>query len=149
MRAAARVGASEWLFIACGAWLVALGLYFIFIRPPFLPEDTRYIGVDASVLKADAPQLAAWLGKVFTVLGGFMAAAGLLVAYLARMLWPARPRLAGLTLALSGGLTVGLMSAVNFALASDFRWLLLTPVLLWVTACVLYPRRPPPAGHQA
>jgi len=88
------VGASEWLFIACGAWLVALGLYFIFIRPPFLPEDTRYIGVDASVLKADAPQLAAWLGKVFTVLGGFMAAAGLLVAYLARMLWPARPRLA-------------------------------------------------------
>ena len=35
---------SMWLLIACGIWLVALGSYFIFLRPALLPEDTRFMG---------------------------------------------------------------------------------------------------------
>jgi len=30
--------------VACGVWLLCLGSYFIFIRPPLLPEDLRYAG---------------------------------------------------------------------------------------------------------
>ena len=34
-----KYAASAWALIACGLWLTALGLYFIFIRPALLPED--------------------------------------------------------------------------------------------------------------
>ena len=29
------------VFLVCGLWLVALGLYFVFLRPALLPEDPR------------------------------------------------------------------------------------------------------------
>jgi hypothetical protein len=32
------------------------------------------------------------------------------------------------------------MSAMNFVLHSDFRWVLLLPALLWVVAVALYAR---------
>ncbi len=41
-------------------------------------------------------------------------------------------------LGISGAFTVVLMSAINFALASDFRWVLLIPALLWLAALVFY-----------
>ena len=58
-----------------------MGLYFIFLRPALLPEDIRHMNLDAQVLQATVPGLSAWLGKVFTVMGGFMAGTGVLVAY--------------------------------------------------------------------
>jgi len=130
-------GPAEWLICGCGVWLVGLGLYFIFLRPAWLPEDLRYMGVGAQALQTAAPELASWLGKVFTVMGGFMAAAGVLVAYFGWKVMPARPRDAAAALGLTGVLSVGLMSAVNFALNSDFRWLLLLPALAWGIAAVL------------
>ena len=51
---------------------------------------------------------------------------------------PSRPRGATLVLALAGDLTLVLMSAVNFALHSDFRWLLALPPLAWAAALVQY-----------
>ena len=33
---------SAWMLIACGVWLVGLGLYFTILRPPLLPEDLRF-----------------------------------------------------------------------------------------------------------
>lgn len=128
----------DWLFVACGVWLVGLGSYFIFIRPPLLPEDLRYSGANVVVLQAAAPRIGEWLDLVFTVMGGFMAAVGVLVVYIGRAVLPGRPKGAVPALLLAGLLSVGLMSAVNFALHSDFRWLLLLPPLLWVTALVLY-----------
>lgn len=74
-------GLAERLFATCGEWLIGLGCYFISIRPALLPEDLRYMGIDAQVLQSMAPGLARWLSKVFTVMGGFMAGAGVLVAY--------------------------------------------------------------------
>jgi hypothetical protein len=129
---------AQWLIVACGVWLVGLGLYFIFVRPALLPEDPKYMGVEAQLLLSTAPRLADWLDKVFTVMGGFMAGAGVLTIQLGWSVMPLRARASLAVLALAGALTVGVMSAVNFALHSDFRWLLLGPPLVWLLAVVLY-----------
>lgn len=127
-----------WMLIACGVWLVGLGLYFIVLRPPLLPEDTRYIGSTLAQARIALPGLEDWLKRVFTVMGGFMAGAGVLTVFVAAIGMRARLKGATWAIALSGTLTVGLMSATNFALHSDFRWLLLVPALVWLTGLVLY-----------
>jgi len=112
---------SAWMLTACGVWLVGLGFYFIVLRPPLLPEDPRFMGTTLEQIRTSVPGLEAWLQKVFTVMGGFMAGAGV-------------PWAVGF----SGVLTVLLMSATNFALQSDFRWLLLLPALVWFAGLVVY-----------
>jgi len=54
---------------------------------------------------------------------------------------PARLKGTSWAIALSGALTVGLMSATNFVIHSDFRWLLLIPALIWLGALVAYVAR--------
>ncbi|MCR5882237.1 hypothetical protein LRS03_04925 [Rhizobacter sp. J219] len=132
---------STWLLTACGAWLIALGAYFVFVRPALLPEDPRFIGTPLERLREAAPGLEAWLHIVFTVMGGFMAGAGVLTVFLARTAVPARLRGTGWAIALAGLPTVVLMSAMNFALHSDFRWVLMLPALLWVAAVIAYARK--------
>ena len=129
---------STWLFVGCGAWLATLGLYFIFLRPPLLPEDARSMGASLVQIHAAVPGLAGWLSKVFTVMGGFMAGAGVLTVFVAAVAVRTRSKGTFWVLAVTGGLTVALMSAVNFALASDFQWLLLAPALGWVAGLVAY-----------
>lgn len=136
MEASRRRGLAEWLIAACGVWHVGLGLYFIFLRPPLLPEDIRYMGVTPEALQAAVPGLAAWLGKVFIVMGGFMAGAGVLVTFVGWKVMPLGLRGTAVALVLTGALTLGLMSAVNFALHSDFRWLLVLPLVLWLVGVV-------------
>jgi hypothetical protein len=143
VRPAKRRSAAEWLIASCGVWHIGLGLYFIFVRPALLPEDIRYIAADVNALQAVAPQLGDWLGKVFTVMGGFMAGAGVLIGYFGWMILPSRPRWATCVLVLVGALTLLLMSAVNFALHSDFRWLLAAPPLAWFAAVWAYAVRRP------
>ena len=128
---------STWILGGCGIWLIALGLYFIAVRPPLLPEDQRLMGATLAQIRVGVPGLEAWLAKVFTVMGGFMMGTGVLTAFIAATAM--RDGLVGTTrvLALTGVLTVGLMSGINFALDSDFKWLLLVPAVLWaVGLCV-------------
>ena len=40
----------------------------------------------------------------------------------------------------TGAASVTLMSATNFMLHSDFRWLLLVPALLWLAGLICYVR---------
>jgi hypothetical protein len=127
-----RLRLARTLFFICGAWLVGLGMYFIFIRPPLLPEDPRFMGATLAQIQQGLPGLAGWLRMVFTVMGGFMATAGLLTLHTASRLRSETARGALPVLALAGLTGVGLMSAVNFALHSDFRWLLVGPPLLWL-----------------
>ena len=129
---------SAWMLTGCGLWLVALGLYFIFLRPPLLPEDTRFMGGSLEQIRAAAPGLERWLQRVFTVMGGFMAGSGVLTVFAARVAVPARPKGTTRAVALAGLLTVALMSAINFDLHSDFRWLLLVPALVWLAGFVLH-----------
>lgn len=92
------------------------------------------MGAAPEAVRLALPGLAAWLGKVFTVMGGFMTGAGVLVTYVALRVMPRQlPGTVG-ALVLVGALTVGLMSAVNFALGSDFKWVLLAPPMLWAAA---------------
>lgn len=73
----------------CGT---SVSVSFIFVRPALLPQDIRYIAADLNALQAVAPQIGDWLGNVFTVMGGFMAGAGVLVAYFGWMILPSWPR---------------------------------------------------------
>ena len=133
---------SSWMFAGCGLWLIALGLYFAVLRPPLLPEDPRFMGTTLAQIRADVPGLENWLKRVFTVMGGFMAGAGVLTVFLATTTMRLRPRGTSWAMALSGALTVGLMSATNFALHSDFRWVLLVPALVWLAGLAVYVARP-------
>lgn len=126
------------MFVVCGIWLVGLGVYFAAFRPPLLPEDPRYIGSTLAEIQAAIPGLARWLRRVFTVLGGFMTAAGALTIFVAIKAAAARTSGTGWLLALAGALTVVLMSATNFALESDFKWGLLVPAALWLAAVACY-----------
>ncbi len=129
------------MLIGCGVWLVGLGLYFIFLRPPLLPEDPRFMGTTLVQIRAAVPGLERWLERVFTVMGGFIAGAGVLTVFVAAVAMPARLKGTSWAIALSGALTVALMSATNFVIHSDFRWLLLIPALIWLGALVAYVAR--------
>ena len=129
---------STWMLFACGVWLVGLGLYFIVLRPPLLPEDSRFMGTTLAQIRTAVPGLENWLKKVFTVMGGFMASTGVLTVFVATIAMPPRLKGASWAIALSGVLTVALMSATNFALHSDFRWLLLVPALVWLAGLVFH-----------
>ena len=129
---------STWMLVACGAWLIGLGLYFILLRPPLLPEDSRFMGTTLAQIQGAAPGLESWLKKVFTVMGGFMAGAGVLTVFVATVAMPRRLKGTSWTIAVCGVLTVALMSATNFALGSDFRWLLAVPAIVWLGSIVLY-----------
>ena len=118
---------------ACAAYQLILGLYFVALRPPLLPEDLRFLATTADRLAVAAPRLEHWLHIVFVVLGGQMAALGVLVAVFALRLARRRPTEGYelILLGVAGGSSVALMAAMNFALGSDFRWFLLIPVLAW------------------
>ncbi len=130
--------ASRWMLAACGVWLMALGVYFIDLRPPLLPEDPRFMGTTLEQIRISVPGLEGWLRKVFTVMGGFMAGTGVLTVFVATVAMPLRLRGTPWALGISGALTVVLMSDTNFALHSDFRWLLLLPALVWLAGLVFY-----------
>ena len=133
-----RMQLSGKLFALCGIWLVALGTYFVFLRPALLPEDPQYIGISLEAIRLAVPGLERWLRHVFNVMGGFMVAAGVMTTLAACRL-PVRRDLTTFTaLLLAGTVSVGLMSATNFFLNSNFRWLLVLPVLLWLAGLLCY-----------
>ena len=123
---------------AWGFYQMLAGLYFIFLRPSFLPEDLRASATTLEAVRGAAPRIEPWLQWVFAVLGGQMAACGaLLIGGAFSVVRGRRPeRLEMTAYAVAGFLSVVLMSGVNFALASDFRWLLVVPVILWLAALI-------------
>lgn len=137
-RLPSRFQPSGWVLVACGLWLVALGAYFVFLRPALLPEDPRYIGSSLEAIQAAVPGLERWLGHVFDVMGGFMVATGVLTLLAAVNLSARREGGTLAALVVTGATGVGLMSATNFSIESTFRWLLLLPALLWLAGVVCY-----------
>ena len=129
---------SIWIFISCGIWLIGLGGYFMFIRSPLLPEDLRYLGSSATQVEALLPNMASWLRNVFTVMGGFIAGCGVLVFFVSVRVVPQPVHGTGIVLGVTGLVTVATMSWINFALDSDFKWLLLMPALAWLVGLVTY-----------
>ena len=129
---------SSWMLIACGIWLVGLGFYFIALRSPLLPEDLRFMGTTVAQIRAAAPGLEDWLKKVFTVMGGFMAGAGVLTVFVAAIAMPLRLKATSWAIGVSGAITVALMSWTNFVLDSDFKWLLLALAVAWLLGLASY-----------
>jgi hypothetical protein len=79
-------GSGTWSWIvlaAAGIAVMGIGSYFIFLRPPLLPEDLRFLALPASQLDVIRPRLELWLAHVFIVLGGYAVATGVLTIALA------------------------------------------------------------------
>lgn len=126
------------LLVVAAIMLMGTGLYFLFLRPALLPEDIRYMGVNATQLEGIRDPLVAWLTQVFRVMGGYVLATGVLAITLA--LTSYREHHTGAWLgALVGGLSsIGLMTAVNFTIRSDFKWVLLCMALVWAGSIILF-----------
>lgn len=138
MRAGGDWTISSVLLLVFGIVLVMVGAYFWFVRPPFLPEDLRYLATSRSTLDAAVPNLAAWLGHVFRVLGGYIVATGILTIALAATSYREYRASAVVAAAMAGAASIGLMSAANFSIQSDFRWALLSMAVLWASSIVMY-----------
>ena len=129
---------AKWIFYTCGIWLIGLGGYFMFARPPLLPEDLRYLGSSTIQLEVLLPHLASWLRNVFTVMGGFIAGFGVLTIFVSVRAVPQCLQGTAIALGCAGLLTVATMSWTNFVLDSDFKWLLLAPAVAWLLGLVSY-----------
>ena len=121
-----------------GVILVGIGLYFIFLRPPLLAEDARYMDTTLAEIQAVAPGLTRWLQKVFWVMGGYIFTVGLLTIYIAFSSFQERTRGAFPVIILAGVSSIGWMTVVNFIIDSDFKWLLLVFTIPWIATLILY-----------
>ena len=123
------------LFLAAsGILLVGVGSYFLFLRPPLLPEDVRYMSLTPAELQSVGPRLTSWLAQVFRVMGGYIAATGVLALTLAWTSFRDHRAVAAAGAGVAGGLSIGLMAAVNFVIQSDFKWVLLGMALVWAAS---------------
>ena len=121
-----------------GLLLVAMGIYFVFMRPPLLPEDLRYMQTNLSVINNSATGLSIWLQKVFWVMGSYIFTTGLLTVFISFTSFRKRLPGAFIIVALAGISSIGSMTVVNFMIGSDFKWILLAFALPWVFALILY-----------
>ncbi len=126
-------------FLTLGGFLLAgMGIYFVFLRPPLLPEDSNYIGLTSSAIQNSIPGLSVWLQKVFWVMGGYILATGLLTMYIAQTSFRTRTRGAFNIVLIAGITSIGSMTIINFILQSDFKWVLLAFTIPWFLALILY-----------
>jgi hypothetical protein len=126
------------LLAVSGILLAGIGIYFLFLRPPLLPEDIRYMGLTPAELQSVGPRLTAWLNQVFRVMGGYVAATGMLALTLALTTFCDHRTLAAVGAGIAGGLSIGLMAAVNFIIHSDFRWVLFGMALVWAASITAF-----------
>ena len=127
------------LFLTLEGFLImAVGTYFIFFRPPLLPEDLRNIGLSSATIQNVAPNLTVWLQKVFWVMGGYIFTTGLMTAYISQTTFRVRGSGSFSIVVIAGITSIGLMVVVNFLIGSDFRWALSAFAFLWVISLILY-----------
>ena len=123
---------AAWLFGVGGVVLAGIGIFFILARPALLPEDLLFLQQHADDIDAAVPRLRRWLRLVFVVLGGHATAGGILTVFLAATSVRHNDVAAVVALGVAGSVSVGLMTGVNFALKSDFRWMLFGVSGIWL-----------------
>jgi hypothetical protein len=127
------------LFLTLEGFLLAvIGIYFIFLRPTLLPEDSNYIGLSISAIQKNIPGLSLWLQKVFWVMGCFIFTAGLLIMHIAQTSFRARTQGSFIIASISAITTIGIMTIINFIIRSDFKWVLLVFTIPFILSLVLY-----------
>ena len=129
---------SSMVLIMAGVTLIGVGLYFILLRPPLLPEDVRYMALPTAQLDILRPRLELWLTHVFRVMGGYVLATGVLAVTLAATAFRAHQKGAAIGVLIGGAASIGWMAAVNFMIDSDFKWVLLGMALLWACSLALF-----------
>lgn len=129
---------SSVMLVLAGIIVAGIGLYFIAVRPPLLPEDIRYMRLSAAELEAIGPRLEEWLTHVFRVLGGYALATGALMIALASTAFRTRLTVAVAGALVGGASSIGLMAVVNFMIDSDFKWALLAGALVWALSLVVF-----------
>ena len=129
---------SSIVLIMAGVALIGVGLYFILLRPPLLPEDIRYMALPAAQFDILRPRLELWVTQVFRVMGGYVLATGVLAVTLAATAFRAHQKGAAIGALIGGAASIGWMAAVNFMIDSDFKWVLLGMTLLWACSLVLF-----------
>jgi hypothetical protein len=112
--------------------------YFVLFRPPILPEDLRFMELSDIDLSSVSPRLRIWLSFVFTVLGGFPMATGVLMITLAATVFGSREPGAFIGAMVGGAASIGMMTAVNFATHSDFKRALLGLAAVWAASSIVY-----------
>jgi hypothetical protein len=120
-----------------GVTLMGMGLYFVILRPPMLSEDLKFIQTNATTINDELPGLLIWLRMVFIVLGGYTFASGAFFSYFSIYQGNKQTNAGFITIIVTGVSSVGLMTAVNFMIDSDFKWLLLLFNVPWLTNLVL------------
>lgn len=80
--------------------VMGLGLYFVFVRPPLLPEDLHFLERSRTQVDGTIPLLTTWLRDVFRVMGGYMFAMGVVSFYVAVTAFRDRQRGAAVVAAL-------------------------------------------------
>jgi len=123
---------SSLVLIMAGIALIGVGLYFILLRPPLLPEDVRYLALPTAQLDILRPRLELWLTQVFRVMGGYVLATGVLAVALAVTAFRAHQKGAAI------GVLIGGAASINFIIDSDFKWVLLGMALIWACSLVLF-----------
>ena len=129
-----RIAAS--LLIVVGVLIMGMGAYFAVLRPAFLPEDLRFIGTDEATLTASAG-VTLWIRYVFVVLGAYAFTTGLFTAHIGVTAIRSRRPMPVLLVAPAGLASVGVMTAVNFAIGSDFRFPIASLGALWAVSVFL------------
>ena len=70
------------MLVLGGLLVVAMGIYFVLLRPALLPKDLGYMGSTLQNAKKNIPGLLSWLQKVFWVMGGYIFTTGLLIIFM-------------------------------------------------------------------
>lgn len=129
---------SSILLAVFGVALTSIGVFFMFLRPPLLPEDMRFIGISLQQLQAEQPRIVSWLLRVFQVLGGYAIASGVLTVTIAATSFREHERVALIGVLAAGVPSIGWMVVVNFVIGSDFRWILLVVAMLWAASICMF-----------
>jgi hypothetical protein len=118
---------------------IALGFYMAVLRPPLLPEDVRFLGVDPSSLPRS---LLRWLSVVFATWGAFITAFGVVLFGVASALRTARTNVLRWATALALVIAFGRFLWSNLVLRSDFLWLIALIFLVSLAAAIVLVVRP-------
>ncbi|MEO5759865.1 MAG: hypothetical protein ABIQ51_23775 [Mesorhizobium sp.] len=121
-----------------GIALLGVGFYLIFLRPPLLAEDVRYMGLSVRQTQALEIGLGGWLTQVFRVLGGYVMATGVLAIALAATSFREHRWGAAIGVFLGGAASIGWMTVVNFMIVSDFKWVFVAIALVWACSLGLF-----------
>ncbi|MBS4003802.1 MAG: hypothetical protein KGZ91_10545 [Afipia sp.] len=121
------------LIFVLGVLTLGTAVYFLALRPPLLPEDIRYSGIDIATLP---PAFLVWLGVVFRSWGGFIAGFGIVLLGIGTFMLTGRTR--WLSWATAAGVVVAFGRFVygNLVLSSDFLWFIAVPFFLAVGAAL-------------